>query len=101
MTLRVLGACLAAAGDRPAARFALRQAVALSGATEMRAELTASQKALDSLEVLDQSQRAKRGRLSPLGPYVACLQVVGLSVIARSVSDTDGMWPLRHARARP
>jgi class 3 adenylate cyclase/tetratricopeptide (TPR) repeat protein len=50
VTLRVLGACLAASGDLPAARFALRQAVALSGATEMRGELPASQKALDALK---------------------------------------------------
>jgi class 3 adenylate cyclase/predicted ATPase/Tfp pilus assembly protein PilF len=50
VTLRVLGACLAAVGDVAAARFALRQAVALSGATEMRAELGASQKALDALQ---------------------------------------------------
>jgi tetratricopeptide (TPR) repeat protein len=49
VTLRVLGSCLDAAGDRPAARFALQQALALSGATEMRAELAASQKALASL----------------------------------------------------
>jgi Flp pilus assembly protein TadD len=50
VTLRVLGACLAASGDLPAARFALRQAVALSGATEMRGELGASQRALDALK---------------------------------------------------
>jgi tetratricopeptide (TPR) repeat protein len=50
VTLRVLGNCLAAVGDRPAARFALRQAVALSGATELRGELPASQKALDALK---------------------------------------------------
>jgi Flp pilus assembly protein TadD len=49
VTLRVLGSCLAAAGDLPAARYALQQALALSGATEMRAELTSSQKALASL----------------------------------------------------
>jgi tetratricopeptide (TPR) repeat protein len=49
VTLRVLGACLAAVGDLPAARFAVRQALALSGATEMRAELGATQKALDAL----------------------------------------------------
>jgi class 3 adenylate cyclase/tetratricopeptide (TPR) repeat protein len=49
VTLRVLGSCLAAAGDLPAARYALRQALALSDATEMRAELTNSQKALASL----------------------------------------------------
>ena len=49
VTLRVLGTCLAAAGDLPAARFAVRQALALSGATEMRGELAASQKALAAL----------------------------------------------------
>jgi hypothetical protein len=45
----VLGNCLLAAGDLPAARFAVRQAIALSGATEMRGELSASQKALAAL----------------------------------------------------
>jgi tetratricopeptide (TPR) repeat protein len=50
VTLRVLGACLAAAADQPAARVALRQAVALSRSTELRAELPASQKALDALK---------------------------------------------------
>jgi class 3 adenylate cyclase/tetratricopeptide (TPR) repeat protein len=50
VTLRVLGACLAAAADRPAARVALRQAVALSRSTEMRAELPASERALDALK---------------------------------------------------
>jgi tetratricopeptide (TPR) repeat protein len=50
ITLRVLGACLAAAGDLPAGRFAVRQALALSHSTEMRAELSASQKALDALK---------------------------------------------------
>jgi class 3 adenylate cyclase/tetratricopeptide (TPR) repeat protein len=49
VALRVLGACLAAAGDRPAARYAVRQATALSGATEMRGELAASQRALSAL----------------------------------------------------
>jgi tetratricopeptide (TPR) repeat protein len=49
VALRVLGSCLAANGDLPAGQFALRQAVALSGATEMRGELTASQKALAAL----------------------------------------------------
>jgi len=50
VTLRVLGHCLAAAGDLPAAKFALRQALALSGATEMRGELAATQKSLDALK---------------------------------------------------
>jgi tetratricopeptide (TPR) repeat protein len=50
VTLRVLGNCLAAAGDTPAAIFAMRQAVALSGATEMRGELSASQKALEAIK---------------------------------------------------
>jgi Flp pilus assembly protein TadD len=49
VALRVLGACLAAAGDVPAARYAVRQAAALSGATEMRGELAASQRALSAL----------------------------------------------------
>jgi tetratricopeptide (TPR) repeat protein len=49
VALRVLGNCLAAAGDVPAARVAMTQAVALSGATEMKGELTASQKALAAL----------------------------------------------------
>ncbi len=49
VTLRVLGSCLAANGDVPAGRLAVRQAVALSGATELRGELTASQKALAAL----------------------------------------------------
>jgi class 3 adenylate cyclase/tetratricopeptide (TPR) repeat protein len=49
VALRVLGACLAAAGDVPAARYAVRQATALSGATEMRGELAASQRALSAL----------------------------------------------------
>jgi class 3 adenylate cyclase/tetratricopeptide (TPR) repeat protein len=49
IALRVLGNCLLAAGDLPAARFAVRQAIALSGATEMRGELSASQKALSAL----------------------------------------------------
>jgi class 3 adenylate cyclase/tetratricopeptide (TPR) repeat protein len=50
VTLRVLGNCLAAVDDLPAARVALRQALVLSKATEMRGELAASQKALDALE---------------------------------------------------
>jgi class 3 adenylate cyclase/tetratricopeptide (TPR) repeat protein len=49
VALRVLGACLSAAGDVPAARYAVRQATALSGATEMRGELAASQRALSAL----------------------------------------------------
>jgi tetratricopeptide (TPR) repeat protein len=49
VALRVLGSCLAAAGDLPAARYAVRQATALSGATEMRGELAASQRALSAL----------------------------------------------------
>jgi class 3 adenylate cyclase/tetratricopeptide (TPR) repeat protein len=49
VALRVLGACLAAVGDVPAARYAVRQATALSGATEMRGELAASQRALSAL----------------------------------------------------
>lgn len=49
VALRVLGACLSAAGDVPAARYALRQATVLSGATEMRGELAASQRALSAL----------------------------------------------------
>jgi hypothetical protein len=49
VALRVLSNCLVAVGDLPAARFAVRQAIALSGATEMRGELSASQKALSAL----------------------------------------------------
>jgi class 3 adenylate cyclase/tetratricopeptide (TPR) repeat protein len=49
VTLRVLGACLAAAADRPAAQVAVRAAVALSSSTEMRSELAASQRALAAL----------------------------------------------------
>jgi class 3 adenylate cyclase/tetratricopeptide (TPR) repeat protein len=49
VALRVLGACLSAVGDVPAARYAVRQATALSGATEMRGELAASQRALSAL----------------------------------------------------
>ncbi|HVS68122.1 MAG TPA: AAA family ATPase [Mycobacteriales bacterium] len=49
VALRVLSNCLLAVGDLPAARFAVRQAIALSGATEMRGELSASQKALAAL----------------------------------------------------
>jgi tetratricopeptide (TPR) repeat protein len=46
IALRALGTCLADCGDRPAGRFALQQAVALAGSTEMRSELPASEKAL-------------------------------------------------------
>jgi class 3 adenylate cyclase/tetratricopeptide (TPR) repeat protein len=49
VALRVLGGCLDACGDRPAGRFALRQSVALAGATQLRSELPASQKALQAL----------------------------------------------------
>jgi tetratricopeptide (TPR) repeat protein len=49
VALRVLGACLVAAGDAPAGRFAVRQSVALARATQLRAELPASQQALQSL----------------------------------------------------
>jgi Flp pilus assembly protein TadD len=49
VALRVLAACLAASGDRPAAEFALRQARALAGATEMCSELPATERALESL----------------------------------------------------
>jgi tetratricopeptide (TPR) repeat protein len=49
VALRVLGACLAAAGDPPAARYAVRQAMALSSATELRGELPASQRALAAM----------------------------------------------------
>jgi hypothetical protein len=47
--LRVLGACLDAAGDRPAAQAALGQAVALAGATQMTAELAATTAAQEAL----------------------------------------------------
>jgi tetratricopeptide (TPR) repeat protein len=49
VTLRVLGACLAASADLPAARVALRQAVALARSTELKSELPASLRALDAL----------------------------------------------------
>jgi class 3 adenylate cyclase/tetratricopeptide (TPR) repeat protein len=49
VTLRVLGACLAASDDLPAARLALRQALALASATEMRGELPATERALSAL----------------------------------------------------
>ncbi len=49
VALRVLANVLDAAGDRPAAVYAGRQAVALAGATEMRSELAASEKALAAL----------------------------------------------------
>jgi class 3 adenylate cyclase/tetratricopeptide (TPR) repeat protein len=51
VSLRVLAACLAESGDEPAATFALRQARALAGATEMRSELPATERALASLGV--------------------------------------------------
>jgi hypothetical protein len=47
--LRGLSNSLLAAGDLPAARVGVRQAIAQSGATEMRGELSASQKALSAL----------------------------------------------------
>jgi len=47
VALRVLAQCLAACGDSTAAEFALRQAVALAGATEMSSELAPTLKALD------------------------------------------------------
>jgi Flp pilus assembly protein TadD len=50
VTLRVLAQCLAAVGDRPAAEFASRQALALAGSTEMRSELSASERVLTSLQ---------------------------------------------------
>jgi class 3 adenylate cyclase/tetratricopeptide (TPR) repeat protein len=49
VALRVLGGCLAAVGDNPAARAAVRQAVALSNATEMTGELAGSRRALAAL----------------------------------------------------
>jgi class 3 adenylate cyclase/tetratricopeptide (TPR) repeat protein len=49
IALRVLGRCLDAAGDRPAGAVAVRQAEALAVATEMRAELPATRKVLESL----------------------------------------------------
>ncbi|HET7529610.1 MAG TPA: adenylate/guanylate cyclase domain-containing protein [Mycobacteriales bacterium] len=45
VALRVLAQCLASCGDDPAARVAVRQAVSLSSATEMRSELAASRRA--------------------------------------------------------
>ncbi|MDQ1704509.1 MAG: hypothetical protein QOF18_875 [Frankiaceae bacterium] len=51
VALRVLAQCLAAVGDRPAAEFASRQALALAGSTEMRSELPASERVLTSLQV--------------------------------------------------
>jgi tetratricopeptide (TPR) repeat protein len=50
VALRVLGNCLAAVGDKPAARTAYTQAVALSRATEARGELPASERALSALK---------------------------------------------------
>jgi tetratricopeptide (TPR) repeat protein len=52
ISLRVLAACLAACDDAPAARFALRQALALAGSTEQVAERAATRRALDQLEAL-------------------------------------------------
>jgi tetratricopeptide (TPR) repeat protein len=49
VALRVLAQCLTAAGDRPAALLAGRQAVALAGATEMRSELLASEKMVKAM----------------------------------------------------
>jgi tetratricopeptide (TPR) repeat protein len=49
IALRVLAACLAERGDPPAAEFALRQARALAGSTEMSSELPATERALESL----------------------------------------------------
>jgi tetratricopeptide (TPR) repeat protein len=49
VALRVLAQCLARCGDRPAAELASRQAVALSGSTEMRSELAGSESALRTL----------------------------------------------------
>ncbi|MDQ1695843.1 MAG: hypothetical protein QOJ03_1196, partial [Frankiaceae bacterium] len=49
VALRVLAQCLAGCGDRPAAELAVRQAVALAQATEMRSELPASERAMAAL----------------------------------------------------
>jgi hypothetical protein len=49
VALRVLAQVLTAAGDAPAGLFAGRQAVALSGATEMRSELLASERVVAAL----------------------------------------------------
>lgn len=49
VALRVLAQCLSACGDRPAAEFALRQAVALSRATQMRSEIAPTERALAAL----------------------------------------------------
>ena len=49
VALRVLAHCLAAAGDRPAAEHAARQAMALAGSTELSSELEASERVLKSL----------------------------------------------------
>jgi tetratricopeptide (TPR) repeat protein len=49
VALRVLAQCLAAAGDPTAAAAALRQAVALAGATEMTSEMPATERALAAL----------------------------------------------------
>ena len=49
VALRVLAQCLAANGDAPAAEVAVRAAVALASATEMRSELATSERALSAL----------------------------------------------------
>jgi class 3 adenylate cyclase/tetratricopeptide (TPR) repeat protein len=49
VALRVLAQCLATCGDAPAAAVAVREAVALAGATQMRSELPGSERALAAL----------------------------------------------------
>jgi Flp pilus assembly protein TadD len=49
VALRVLAQCLLQCGDRPAAEMALRQAVALSEATEQSSERLATRAALTAL----------------------------------------------------
>jgi class 3 adenylate cyclase/tetratricopeptide (TPR) repeat protein len=49
VALRVLAGCLAACGDVPAAELALRQAVALAGATQQSSERSATERALAGL----------------------------------------------------
>jgi class 3 adenylate cyclase/tetratricopeptide (TPR) repeat protein len=49
VALRVLAQVLTAAGDPVAGRYASRQAIALAGATEMRSELAASERAAATL----------------------------------------------------
>ena len=49
VALRVLAQCLAECGDRPAAEFALRQALALARATEQTSERTATANAFDNV----------------------------------------------------